>query len=51
VTEKEAENLRKFWRPKLKNHRGTLVGEIIPHIEIENLSNSTNRGDWHAVSS
>jgi len=51
ITETEAENLRKFWRPRLKNHAGTLVGEIIPDIEIENLSNSTKIGDRHAVSS
>jgi len=51
ITETEAENLRKFWQPKLKNHVGTLVGEIIPNIKVESLSNSSKIGDWHAVSS
>lgn len=34
ISEEEANHLRPFWRPVIRNHSGTEVGEIVPHITL-----------------
>jgi len=37
ISMEEIEKLRNFWKPKLKNHVGTIVGEIIPELEVKKI--------------
>jgi L-asparaginase II len=44
ITQNEANQLQKYWRPRLKNHAGTTVGQIIPDIEVKTLTCFTSTG-------
>ena len=37
ISEKESEKLKNFWKPELKNHVGTVVGEITPELEVKKI--------------
>ena len=34
ISNNECDQLKNFWRPELKNHVGTIVGKIVPQLEI-----------------
>jgi L-asparaginase II len=37
ISEEESEKLKNFWKPELKNHVGTIVGEITPELEVTKI--------------